>query len=114
MQEQLQRGLWALFKPSINAGDEGDQTSSQASNAKPVMTAAGIPSQSRSTASNAQTSSIPGQGMGISAVSLGKAPDRSKEPPTGSDIALDALAEEEVANAVCRILEQHSKPPEPT
>ena len=47
-------------------------------------------------------------------MSLGKAPDRSKEPPTGSDIALDALAEEEVANAVRKILEQHSNPPDPT
>ncbi|CAK0785402.1 hypothetical protein CVIRNUC_008611 [Coccomyxa viridis] len=96
---------------SASAGNEADWTSSQAADTQPVMTAAGMSSQNGSTASNAQTSSNPGQGMGISAVSLGKAPDRSKEPPTGSDIALDALAEEEVANAVRKILEQHSKPP---
>ena len=50
------------------------------------------------------------QGLGISAVSLGIAPDRSSDPPTGSDIALDALAEEEVAHSVRGLLEQHSGP----
>ncbi len=50
------------------------------------------------------------QGLGISAVSLGIAPDRRSDPPTGSDIALDALAEEEVAHSVRSLLEQHSGP----
>ena len=50
------------------------------------------------------------QGLGISAVSLGIAPDRSGDPPTGSDIALDALAEEEVAHSVRSLIEQHSGP----
>lgn len=100
--------------PSVNAGNEADWTSSQAYNAKSVDDAAGMSSRSKSTGSNAQASNVPGQGMGISAVSLGKAPDRSREPPTGSDIALDALAEEEVAHAVRKILEQHSKPPDPS
>lgn len=100
--------------PSLNAGNEAERMDYQASNAKLVGTAAGPSIQIKLTDSNAQSSNIPGQGMGISAVSLGKAPDRSKEPPTGSDIALDALAEEEVANAVRDILEQHSKTPDRT
>lgn len=41
----------------------------------------------------------------ISAVSLGKAPSRSDSVPTGSDILLDALREEEVAAHAQRFLE---------
>ena len=63
---------------------------------------------------HSQTGSTHEQSLGISAVSLGRAPDRSNAPPTGADIALDALAEEEVAHSVRDLLEQHSKSPDRT
>ena len=47
-------------------------------------------------------------------MSLGRAPDRSNDPPTGSDIALDALAEQEVAYSVRDLLKQHYKAPDKT
>ncbi len=69
---------------------------------------AGLPQLGSSIPQTMQSGSE--QGLGISAVSLGIAPDRSGDPPTGSDIALDALAEEEVAHSVRSLIEQHSGP----
>ena len=38
------------------------------------------------------------QPLPVSAVALGKAPSRSESTPTGSDVLLDALHEQEVAH----------------
>ncbi len=65
-------------------------------------------------APHSQRSSAHEHSLGISAVSLGRAPDRSNAPPTGADIALDAMAEEEVAHSVRYLLEQQSKLPDRT
>lgn len=46
------------------------------------------------------------QPMPVSAVMAGRAPNRSSTVPTGADIMLDALAEEEVARQAQRFLRQ--------
>ena len=97
-------------KKCVYADSASSNTEAQARAPEPAGHAAGGSSQ-HGVGSTAQqmpkTGSSAGQGLGISAVSLGRAPDRSVAPPTGSDIALDALAEEQVANSVRELLEQH-------
>lgn len=46
------------------------------------------------------------QPMPVSAVTAGRVPNRSSSIPTGADIMLDAIAEEEVAHQALRFLKQ--------
>ena len=100
-------GTWGRNTVNSGVGSEGVYASGCGGGGRVNESVGGGLLGSEADGGVANASALP-----VSAVAMGLAPERSGEgTPSGADIAMDALAEEEVAHMAQRFFEQQQLPP---